>query len=165
LSIATDLIPSYDLAGFHKAHPDIPGRLIVQDLPKAIDEINAAEIAPIEAQAHDFFTPQPVNGAKAYYLKMVLHDWPDDACRDILSQLKQALEPGYSKILINEIVVPEQSAEWYTTGLDLLMMVTHSAIERRERQWKALVESVGLKVIKIWDCGAAPEKILEVELA
>jgi hypothetical protein len=155
----------YDLAGFHKAHPNLPGKLIVQDLPKAIDEIDKDAIKPVEAMAHDFFTEQTVVGAKAYYLKMVLHDWPDAACCEILSRLKPALKSGHSKILINEIVVPDHGAEWYTTGLDMLMMVTHSATERREKQWKALVENAGLQVTRIWDCGAAPEKLIEVELA
>jgi len=82
-----------------------------------------------------------------------------------LSNLKPALEPGYSKILINEIVVPDRRAQWYSTSVDILMMVAHSAAERREKQWRALVESVGLKISKIWDCGGAPEKLIEVELA
>jgi hypothetical protein len=45
------------------------------------------------------------------------------------------------------------------------MMICHSSAERREKQWRALIESAGLKVSKIWDCGGAPEKLIEVELA
>lgn len=41
-------------------YPNLPGRIILQDLPHAIA---AAPAKPgIEAQAHDFFTPQPVKG-------------------------------------------------------------------------------------------------------
>jgi hypothetical protein len=47
----------------------------------------------------------------------------------------------------------------------MLMMVCHSSAERREKQWRALIESAGLKISKIWDCGGAPEKLIEVELA
>lgn len=32
----------------------------------------------VEMMAHDFFTPQPVQNAKYYYLRTVLHDWADD---------------------------------------------------------------------------------------
>lgn len=64
----------YDISRFHKAHPNLPGRLIVQDLPKSIDSINAKDIEPVEPMVHDFFKPQPIKGAKAYYLKYVLHD-------------------------------------------------------------------------------------------
>ncbi|KAI1342877.1 putative O-methyltransferase [Xylariaceae sp. FL0016] len=154
----------YDVLGFQKAHADIPGRLIVQDMPKAIEAINSDDIKPVEPMTHDFFMEQPVKGAKAYYMKMVLHDWPDAACQDILSKLKPALKPGYSKILINEVVVPEQGATWFEAGVDLLMMWVHSGRERREGDWRALIEGAGLKLVNIWSCGQAPEKLIEVEL-
>ncbi|KAG6354382.1 hypothetical protein INS49_004399 [Diaporthe citri] len=32
----------------------------------------------VELQVHDFFTPQPVKGARAYFTRSVLHDWPDE---------------------------------------------------------------------------------------
>ncbi|KAJ9644471.1 hypothetical protein H2201_007800 [Coniosporium apollinis] len=142
-----------DILGFHKAHPNLPGRLIIQDLPATIQSLDTAKLEPVEAMAHDFFTPQPVKGAKAYYMKMVLHDWPDTQCREILSNIKPAMERGHSKILINEIVIPETGADWFATSVDMLMMVTHSAAERRENDWRELLESVGLKIVKIWDRG------------
>lgn len=44
-----------------------PGQLILQDLPRVIEE--AGELPPaIHKQAHDFFTGQPVKGAKAYFM-------------------------------------------------------------------------------------------------
>lgn len=155
----------HDLLGFHRAHPKQPGRLILQDLPGQIQPLDKQALAPIEPMSHDFFTSQPVKGAKAYYLKMVLHDWPDAQCKEILNNLKPALTPGYSKILINEIVVLDQGADWFSTSVDLLMMFFHSSWERREKQWRELTESVGLKVTRIWPCGGAPEKLIEVELA
>lgn len=154
-----------DTTRFHNAHPDIPGRLILQDLPGTIKQLDQDALKPVEAMPHDFFTPEPVKGAKAYYLKMVLHDWPDKSCKEILSNLKPALAPGYSKILINEIVIPDQGAGWFSTSVDMLMMLVHSAEERREAQWRELIGSVGLKIVKIHDVGVSPEKLIEVELA
>ncbi|KAJ0118604.1 S-adenosyl-L-methionine-dependent methyltransferase [Diaporthe amygdali] len=155
----------HDLLGFSRAHPKQPGRLILQDLPGQIQPLDKQELSPIEPMCHDFFTPQPVKGAKAYYLKMVLHDWPDSQCREILNNLKPALVPGFSKILINEIVVLDYGADWFSTSVDMIMMIFHSSWERREKQWRELIESVGLKVTRIWPCGGAPEKLIEVELA
>lgn len=155
----------HDILGFHRTHPTQPGRLILQDLPGQIQPLDTRALAPVELVCHDFFTPQPIKGAKVYYLKMVLHDWPDMQCRSILENLKPALTPGYSKILINEIVVLDQGADSFSTSVDLLMMIFHSSWERQERQWRELVESVGLKVTRIWPCGGAPEKLIEVELA
>lgn len=170
----------HDTLDFHRAWPDQPGRLIVEDLPAVIQTIDREALKPVEAVEHDFFTPQPVKGAKAYYLKMVrvqhplkgltdarqvLHDWPESSAREILANLKPALERGYSKILINEIVVPDCGAGWFSTSVDLIMMTMLAAHERRENQWRALIESVGgLKLSKIWNCGAAPERLIEVEL-
>ena len=156
----------HDLIGFHKAHPSMPGRLILQDLPTTIQSLDPAALAlqGIEPMGHDFFTLQPVHGAKTYYLKMCLHDWPDAQCIQILSQLKPALKPGYSRILLNEIVIPDEKAGWFETGVDMLMMQVHSAQERREREWVALVDAVGgLRVKQIWDVDGAVEKVIEIE--
>lgn len=104
----------YDLTIFKEAHPELPGRLIVQDLPGTIEKLDqpALKAKGIEPMPHDFFTPEPVQGAKAYYLKSVLHDWPDEQCKQILSNLKPALKAGYSRILVNELVVPDTGAKF-----------------------------------------------------
>ncbi|EON61148.1 hypothetical protein W97_00359 [Coniosporium apollinis CBS 100218] len=47
----------HDILGFHRAHPNLPGQLILQDLPTTIQSLDAAKLEPIEAGAHDFFTP------------------------------------------------------------------------------------------------------------
>jgi hypothetical protein len=156
----------YDLISFHKAHPSMPGRLILQDLPTTIQSLDSVALAEqgIEPMSHDFFTPQPIHGAKAYYLKMCLHDWPNAQCIQILSQLKFALKLGYSRILLNEIVIPEMKAGWFETSVDLLMMQCHSAQERREREWMGLVNEVGgLRVRRIWNVEGAVEKVIEIE--
>jgi hypothetical protein len=156
----------HDLVGFHKQYPDVSGRLVLQDLPTQIEKIDRSTFpSSIEAMGHDFFTPEPIQGAKAYYLHMVLHDWPDVECEKILGNIIPAMKKGHSKILLNEIVIPDKGANWFGTSVDILMMMVHAAQERTETDWKNLVEKVGLKVTKIWDCGGDPQKILEVELA
>src|SRR3569833_2381659 len=90
--------------------------------------------------------------------------WPDAQCREILENLKPALVRGQSKILINELVVPESGADWFTTSVDMIMLGFHAAHERRENEWKELVESVGLKFTKICQCSEAMEKFIVVEL-
>ena len=154
-----------DAVNFHKAWPDLRGRIILQDRPDSIAKVDEEALKPVEAMGHDFFTPQPVRGAKVYHLKSVLHDWPDESCRQILSNLKSAMEKGYSRILINEMVIQDQGADWFSTSMDILMMMVVGAHERREREWKALIEGIeGLKVVKIWECHGAAEKLIEVEL-
>ncbi|KAK0100041.1 hypothetical protein ONS95_013145 [Cadophora gregata] len=157
----------HDLIDFHKAHDSVQGRLILQDLPSTIETLDSVVLAKqgIVPMGHDFSTPQPVHGAKVYYLKMILHDWPTTQCVQILTQLKAGLKPGYSKIVLNEIVIPEQKAGWFETSVDVLMMYVHSAQERREREWRELVGKVdGLKVTKIWDVEGAVEKVIEIDV-
>ncbi|KAF4450606.1 hypothetical protein F53441_6267 [Fusarium austroafricanum] len=50
-----------------------PGRLVLQDLPEAIADVT--EKLDFETQSHDFFTPQPVQHARAYFIHSILHDW------------------------------------------------------------------------------------------
>lgn len=154
----------HDLQGFHKAQSDRAGRLILQDLPAVVKSADVTQLGPVEIMAHDFFTPQPVRGAKAYYLKMVLHDWPDSEARSILENLKPALKAGYSKILINELVIPNTGADWFETSIDMIMMTVVSSHERRETEWKQLIESVGLELQEVWHYDGAPERLLEVAL-
>lgn len=161
----------HDLLAFHAHHPTIhqTGRFILQDLPSTISTLpsttlQALSSASIEPLAHDMFTWQPLRGARAYYLKMVLHDWPDASCAAVLERLRDAMVVGWSRILINEMVVEDVGAGWFETTLDLLMMGVHSGRERREGDWRALVEGVkGLKVRRIWKVEGAVERVVEVE--
>lgn len=155
-----------DLAAFRKACTGLSGRLIVQDLPATIETLDKSELQlkGVEAMSHNFFTPEPVEGAKAYCMLRCLHDWPDEQCTEILSNLKPALRSGYSKVLVNEIVVPDVGANWWETTIDMLMMTVHSSYERREKDWRALVESAGLTLTKVWSIEGAVEKLLEIDL-
>lgn len=73
--------------------------------------------------------------------------------------------PGYSKLLINENVVPNTGAHWQATALDMIMMVDLAAKERTEKQWYQVIEPVGLKIIKIWTPLDSAESLIECELA
>jgi hypothetical protein len=105
-------------------------------------------------------------GARAYYMHSILHDWPDETCVKIVERIKQAMKPGYSKILINENVIAPTGAAWEATGLDLLMLTLFSARERTESDWRQLLEKqCGLKISKIWTHENGVESVIECELA
>lgn len=95
----------------------------------------------------------------------ILHDWNDETCRKILSNLVLAMEQDHSKILINENVIPDTNAYWETTSLDIIMMADFASQERTARHWHALIESAGLKVTKIWTAQRGVESLIECELA
>jgi hypothetical protein len=138
-----------DLEEFKRRFPDLPGRLVLQEQEQVISQITRVN-SSIEQAAHDFFAPQPIKGAKAYYLHNVLHDWNDEACRLIFQQIVPVLEKGYSKLLLNERVIPDSGASWEITSMDLTMMAMIAAQERTKRQWEELLGSAGFKIEGIW---------------
>ncbi|KAI1842758.1 hypothetical protein JX266_011079 [Neoarthrinium moseri] len=153
----------HDLATFLKYHPDHPGKLILQDLPKVIGQIEHLD-STIERMEYDFHTPQPVDGARAYFLHSVLHDWPDKVCNSILGNITKAMKPGYSKLLINENVIPRTNAHWEMTSLDMVMLTLFSSRERTEDDWKILLKANGLEIVGIWQGSKAWESLIECEL-
>lgn len=80
----------------------------------------------------------------------ILHDGPDSKALEILTTPKTALTPGYSKILLQDVILPERTANVPPTmaALDFNMMSHFSAMQRTEKQWRSLanegrVESCG----------------------
>ncbi|KAI9708795.1 MAG: hypothetical protein M1820_003750 [Bogoriella megaspora] len=129
-----------------EAFPDLPGKIILEDLPQTLEHIPA--IKGVEAVAQNFFEPQVIQGAKFYYLRNILHDWPDEKCIAILKNLIPAMGQE-SRILIDEMVVPAVGAHWQATQLDLTMMAALGSKERTKEQWYALLEAAGLKIERI----------------
>ncbi|KAM0715778.1 hypothetical protein Q7P37_008292 [Cladosporium fusiforme] len=154
----------HDLAEFAQKHPNAPGRLVLQDLPAVLGQIGSLDERIVRME-YDFFTKQPLQGARAYYMHSVLHDWPNEVCERILANVKDAMEPGYSRLLINENVVPDVEAHWETTALDLMMLALFASRERTRAQWKHLLEDIaGFKIVKYWDIGNGVESLIECEL-
>jgi O-methyltransferase domain len=138
------------LESVRKAFPELKGRMIVQDLPGVISDTEASAHLPssIETMAADFFKPQPIHGAKAYFMRRILHDWGDEASRSILKNITLSMSVD-SKILINELVLPDRGCERRMALNDLVMM-TFGGMERSESQWKILLQEVGLVIQNIW---------------
>ncbi|WYZ42097.1 hypothetical protein EsH8_V_000992 [Colletotrichum jinshuiense] len=153
-----------DLDEFCHKHPDAPGRHILQDLPHVIEQVEKVD-PKIETMPYNFHTEQPVKGARAYYMRSVLHDWTDEVCSNILARVTAAMKPGYSKLLLNENVIPPTGADWQTTALDMVMMTIFASRERTEEQWRNLLEPAGLRIFKIWSRGEGVESLIECELA
>ena len=55
-----------------------------------------------------------------------------------------------SILLIDDLVLPETGAPWRATMADMNMLSALAAKERSEKEWYALLESVGLRIIRIW---------------
>ncbi|PQE29522.1 o-methyltransferase b protein [Rutstroemia sp. NJR-2017a WRK4] len=142
---------------FRTEKPNVPGRVILQDLDHAIQ--NALPMKDVELESQRFVhTPHNILvlkeiltksiGAKYYYMRNILHDYPDDKCLIILNHLKEAMGPD-SAILIDDMIIPETGAHWHATQIDMVMMTALAATERTIDQWHALLAAAGLTAKKI----------------
>ncbi|KAE8343044.1 hypothetical protein BDV24DRAFT_129606 [Aspergillus arachidicola] len=155
--------PGQELIRFKERHPDIPGRLVLQDLPLTLQRIEKLPDG-IESMEYDFFTPQPVKGARAYFLRDVLHNWSDAKSTQILSRIVEAMDPEYSTLLIDDYVLPDTGAELRAAEMDILMWLHTAGLERTVSQWKSLFRTVGLELIKIWHSPRGNESVLETRV-
>ncbi|KAJ4152839.1 hypothetical protein LMH87_009359 [Akanthomyces muscarius] len=139
----------HDLVAFHEKYPN-KGRLVLQDLATVTDSVKETLDPAIDVMTYNFFTEQPVHGARAYFYHHILHDWSDEKCLEILAPLKKAMTPGYSKVLLHEMIVPELGASTFHAMLDMTMMAFNAGMERTERQWRELLDKAGFEVVKVW---------------
>ena len=84
-------------------------------------------------------------------MHFICHDWSDQRTHDILSNIAEAMTPEYSRLLINDHILPDVGAAVIPSLLDVNMMILLSGMERTESQWKALIGGVhGLEIRKFW---------------
>lgn len=60
------------------------------------------------------------------------------------------MTPGYSKLLLHELILPNQGASPFQATLDLAMMTFNAGMERSQKQWRLLLETAGFEVVKFW---------------
>ncbi|GKZ17871.1 hypothetical protein AbraIFM66951_006891 [Aspergillus brasiliensis] len=127
-------------------YPHLQEHLVLQDLPEAVNHLPSLD--GIRVMAHNIFQQQIIKGARFYYLRRILHDYPDSQCIQILQHLATAMESG-SRVLVDEIVLPDGNAPWQATLADMSLMISLGGKERTKKQWMELAERVGLRVEEI----------------
>ncbi|OCT50406.1 putative O-methyltransferase [Cladophialophora carrionii] len=152
-----------------KSFPSLQAdRMVLQDLPEPIAQSKEPKLLPegVKAMVHDFWTPQPVQGAKAYFLRRIIHDYSDENCVKILSHLRAAMAPD-SKVLIADMVMPKRvsEADLPAAAMDNCVMVMGGK-ERTADGMKKILDEAGLKMLKIWQSreGGATGNIVEAVL-
>ncbi|KAJ5594911.1 uncharacterized protein N7459_001119 [Penicillium hispanicum] len=155
--------PGQEISRFKERHPDIPGRFVLQDLPITLTRIEKLPDG-IEAMDYDFFTPQPVKGARFYFLRDVLHNWSDAKSARILSRIVEAMDPEYSILVIDDYVLPDIDSDLRAAEMDILMWLHMAGLERTVSQWKRLFDTVGLELVQIWSSPRGKESVLETQV-
>lgn len=100
-----------------------------------------------KTQSGDFFESVP-RDADVYVLKRVLHNWSDEDCLRILSNIHHAMKKG-SKILIIEGIVPENNLQDSAKDADLFLMCLFAGSERTENEFHKLANQAGLQITQI----------------
>ncbi|KAJ5620511.1 hypothetical protein N7510_004495 [Penicillium lagena] len=149
----------HDLSKFHMRYPEVPGRLILQDLPKIVS--GAQKHPGIETMGYSFLDPQPIKHARTYYFRAIFHDWPDHICLKILLNTVSAMDSQYSRILIVDFVLPDTNAPLMQSSLDIQMMSIGAGVERSELQWRELLGQAGLTINGIWNTSPGMESVIE----
>ncbi|MFB9908994.1 methyltransferase [Allokutzneria oryzae] len=136
------------LAAILTAHPGVRGHLV--ELEPTATEANRTFGAHqlddrARATAGSFFDPLP-EGAQAYLLCDILHDWDDEHAHRILGRCVEAAQPT-GRILVIEAV----GGRWASTEFDLAMLVIFGGRERRIDELRALASAHGLVLDTVTD--------------
>lgn len=150
------------VGAFRKQYPDLPGLCVLQDLPDTISR-NQSPPENVECMAYNFFEPQPIKGARLYLFRSVCHDWDDAKSRELLSNTVAAMDPAYSRLLIDEWVLPDSGVNLKAANMDINMMLMFNAIERTKSQWERLLGDVGLEIVEIYSTPGAAECVIETK--
>lgn len=153
------------LAGVLKANPHLRGVLF--DLPfvtegagKLLEHEGVSD--RVELVAGDFFESVPA-GADAYMLKHIIHDWDDASSIRILKNIRSAMSEN-GKVLIVEMVVPEDDEPHPSKALDVLMLVMEGGKERTKDEYRKLLEASAFRLTRVIPT-KSPYSVIEGERA
>jgi hypothetical protein len=118
---------------------------VVRDAPALLAARGLADRVTI--QAGSFFEIVP-EGGDAYLLSHIIHDWSEKQCLSILGNCRRAMGPA-SRLLIIEMVLPEDDTPHPGKMLDLVMLVGVGGQERTAQEYRALLEKAGFRLTRI----------------
>ncbi|MEV5833474.1 methyltransferase [Nocardia sp. NPDC052112] len=138
-----------------------PGsRGILFDLPEVVAEVRVPQRCT--AVGGSFFDAVP-EGGDAYLLKHIVHDWADADATKILRTVHRAMT-GSARLLLMEVVLPEDNRPHRGKFLDLEMMVSAGGRERTEQEFRDLLATAGFEIVGIIPT-ATPDSIVEARRA
>jgi O-methyltransferase domain/Dimerisation domain len=139
-------------------HPEMTG--VVFDVANGLGSLRRtmSDAERFSYIAGDFFDSVP-EGAEAYILCGVVHDWSDDVAVAILSNCRKAMAKN-GRALIVEMIVPKTNSASFSKLLDLNMMVMTAGRERTKSEFHALLDAADFRVSRIIPT-MAPQSIIE----
>ena len=139
------------LCNFLTRYPHMMGTVI--DLPKVVEnkELLWADRMGVADRCTfvggDMFQAIPV--ADAYTMKMILHDWNDDECVRILSNIRDA-SPENGRLFVCEHIVSDPKTPHFSKLFDIHMMCWGTGRERTSEEYQTLLERSGWTYVDTW---------------
>lgn len=105
-------------------------------------------VSRIEFAGGNMFDGVP--GAEVYILKHIIHDWDDTHCIGLLRNCHSAMV-GDGRVFCIDAVLPPMGDTGGALAkfLDINMMVFHPGKERTRKQWEALYNAAGFKIVSV----------------
>lgn len=98
-----------------------------------------------------FFDAVP-EGADAYVLRHIIHDWDEEKCLTILRNCHRVMRPA-NKLLVIESVIPPGNEPFVGKFLDLQMLLIPGGKERTENEYRTMFERAGFELSRIVPTG------------
>lgn len=136
------------LSALLSAYPQLEGVLF--DQPHVV--ANAVVGERCRVVSGSFFESVP-EGADAYTLKMIIHDWEDEPCIQILRNIRTAM-PAHGAVLVIERELGPPNENPAAKFSDLNMFVAPEGRKRTTEEYAALFAAAGLRYV-----GATPTSI------
>ncbi|ESK82758.1 S adenosyl L methionine dependent methyltransferase [Moniliophthora roreri MCA 2997] len=162
-----------------KKHPNL--KAVLQDQPQVIEQAKrywtkeypqAIEEKRVRFVPFNFFTDQAAEGCDIYYIKHIMHDWPDDRCLIILRNVRKAMK-SEARLIIHELAIPSPARyvqcpedrapgpllpNWGASmarayNADFAMMAGFGSRERTLEEMILLCEMRGLQFRKLYPAG------------
>jgi ubiquinone/menaquinone biosynthesis C-methylase UbiE len=142
-------------------------RGVLFDLPHAIEHARAVVGASPVADrcklvAGNAFDGVP-EGADAYMMKHILHDWSDAESLRFLASIHRAARPGATLLVLDAVIEPGNGPQWAKL-LDINMLVMTEGRERTEAEFEDLLRRGGFTLERVART-AAPICVLEARRA
>ena len=142
------------LAAILRAHPHLRGTLF--DQPHVVAGANAvlAERGVVERcdiVGGSFFETVP-EGADAYLMRVVIHDWEDDEAIAILKVCRRAMGETAKLLLIERLIAPPNEMPAAKFG-DLNMLVLPGGRERTREEFSDLFARSGFELTRVFPAG------------
>ncbi|MBV8056696.1 MAG: methyltransferase [Deltaproteobacteria bacterium] len=137
------------LHGILSVNPKLRG--VLADLPTVVAGAAALQKGPFanrcEIVGMDFFKAVP-EGADAYVMKAVIHDWDNEPAVKILKNCRRAIRNDGKLLLMEHVLKPSNEPD-PGRFMDLMMLVLLTGRERTETEFATLLRAAGFSLTRV----------------